>query len=45
MDGDILQLSKQNSNVERFFVEGDHAGRGGRDIKQKNSKIFARTKK
>ena len=45
MDGDILQLSKQNSNVERFFVEGDPAGRGGRDIKQKNSKIFARTKK
>jgi Fe-S oxidoreductase/FAD/FMN-containing dehydrogenase len=25
MDGDILQLSRQNSNVERFFVEGDPA--------------------
>ena len=25
MDGDILELSKQNVNVERFFVEGDPA--------------------
>ena len=25
MDGDILELSKQNGNVERFFVEGDPA--------------------